>query len=63
MTAPTTPTEAAQLIADALNAAENAGFDPYWDEGHMTCSRSVGGRFEWADIFQDYEGVWRLLRV
>lgn len=59
---PTTPAEAAQLIADALNAATRAGFSPHWDqdEGGMSCWRRVDGKFEHADIHEDHEGVWRL---
>jgi hypothetical protein len=59
-TLPTTPAEAAQLIADALNAAAQAGFSPRWDgeEGTVTCSRYVGSRWEYREISEDHEGVW-----
>jgi hypothetical protein len=51
--APTTPAEAAQLIADALNAARAAGFCVWRDGGHIMCDD--------AGIYEDHEHVWRPL--
>lgn len=61
--APRTPAEAAQLIADALNAGRLAGFDPYWDssDGRMCCTRGTGPTFESAEVYEDYDRVWRVL--
>lgn len=58
---PATPAEAAQLIADAYNAATAAGFRPYRADGHICCARGTGPTFESAEIYEDHEGVWRLI--